>query len=89
MREISLHILDLVQNGIEAGARNILISLNENNDGYFVFSIKDDGPGMSEETLKNGRDTFTTTRTTRKVGMGIPFIEMMTKQCGGNFDVEL
>lgn len=84
MRELSLHILDLAQNSIEAGARNLIIEINENENGFFVFRITDDGRGMSEALVQTIRDPFVTTRTTRKVGMGIPFMDMVTQQCGGH-----
>lgn len=87
MRELSLHILDLAQNSIEAGARNLIVAINENENGFFVFSIEDDGRGMSPELLRQVRDPFTTTRLSRKVGMGIPFIDMVTQQCGGHLEI--
>ncbi len=87
MRELSLHILDLAQNSVEAGAKNIVIDINENEDGYFVFRIEDDGRGMTNEMVQQVRDPFVTTRITRKVGMGIPFIDMVTRQCGGHLDI--
>lgn len=87
MRELSLHILDLAQNSIEAGAKNLQIAVNEDEQGYFVFRIQDDGRGMSEELLSKVRDPFTTTRLSRNVGMGIPFIDMVTQQCGGHLDI--
>lgn len=83
MKELSLHILDLAQNGIAAGATQVDIEVNEDEKGYFVFRIRDNGRGMSPELLQRVRDPFVTTRTTRKVGLGIPFIDMMTQQCGG------
>ena len=88
MRELSLHILDLAQNSVEAGARNLQIDIDENENGYFTFSISDDGRGMTEEMVKKVRDPFVTTRLTRKVGMGIPFMDMVTSQCGGYFDIK-
>ena len=88
MRELSLHILDLAQNSIEAGAHNVTIEINENENGFFVFRISDDGHGMSEEMVQKIRDPFVTTRTTRKVGMGIPFMDMVTKQCGGHLLIQ-
>ena len=78
MRELSLHILDLAQNSVEADARNLQIDIDENENGYFTFSISDDGRGMTEEMVKRVRDPFVTTRLTRKVGMGIPFMDMVT-----------
>lgn len=88
MRELSLHLLDLAQNSVEAGAHNLQISVNENENGYFTFAITDDGRGMTEEMVKKVRDPFVTTRLTRKVGMGIPFMDMVTAQCGGYFDIK-
>ncbi len=87
MRELSLHILDLAQNSLRAGAGHISLSINENENGYFVFRLKDDGCGMSSAMLQKVRDPFVTTRTTRKVGMGIPFMDMVAQQCGGRLDI--
>ena len=88
MRELSLHILDLIQNSIEAGARTAFLEVKEDEEGYFIFRISDDGRGMSEELLSNVRDPFVTTRLTRVVGMGIPFIAMTTEQSGGRLTIE-
>lgn len=87
MRELSLHILDIAQNSIAAGAKHIQIVVNENENGFFVFKITDDGCGMSEKMLQKVRDPFITTRKTRKIGMGIPFMDMVTQQCGGHLDI--
>jgi hypothetical protein len=87
MRELSLHILDLAQNSIGAGAHNVNITINEDEAGFFTFSIADDGCGMSKEMVEAVRDPFVTTRKTRKVGMGIPFIDMVCQQCGGHLDI--
>ena len=75
MRELALHILDIAQNSVAAGARHIWLTISENEQGYFVFSVSDDGKGMDSEMLQRVRDPFVTSRTTRKVGMGIPFID--------------
>jgi len=88
MKEISLHILDLMQNSIEAGASWILLEVNENEDGFLTFSITDNGRGMSESMLKKIRDPFVTTRFTRKVGMGVSLVDMTTKQSGGKLIVK-
>ena len=77
MRELALHILDIAQNSVAAGARHIWLTISENEQGYFVFSVRDDGKGMDSEMLQRVRDPFVTSRTTRKVGMGIPFIDMV------------
>ena len=73
MRELSLNILDIAQNSITAGASLITIEVKENTvDKTMLIGIYDNGKGMSEEQVKSVVDPFFTTRTTRKVGMGIP-----------------
>ncbi len=89
MKELSLHILDIVQNSIKAGASKIEIHIDEDtNKNKLSISIKDNGCGMSEEFLKKVRDPFTTTRTTRKMGMGISLFEAAAVQCGGAMDIK-
>lgn len=87
MRELSLHILDIAQNSVAAGAKRIVIEVNENENGFFVFRVSDDGCGMDEQMLRKVRDPFVTSRKTRKVGLGIPFMDMVTQQCGGRLDI--
>ncbi|HHY06566.1 MAG TPA: sensor histidine kinase [Clostridia bacterium] len=89
MREISLHILDLVQNSLAAQAKNIWITVMENRfEDKMVIKIKDDGRGMSEEALDKVLDPFYTTRTTRKVGLGIPLLAANAQACEGNLEVK-
>lgn len=89
MKELSLHILDIAQNSIKAGGKNIEIIINENTaENLLTIEINDDGCGMSEEFLKKVRDPFATTRTTRDVGLGIPLFEAAAMQCGGRLDIE-
>ena len=89
MREISLHILDIAQNSITANATLVEITVDENDkaDTLSVI-IADNGKGMSEEMVKNVVDPFTTGRTTRKVGLGIPLIKMAAENTGGSFKLE-
>lgn len=87
MRELSLHILDIAQNSVAAGAKRIVIEVNENENGFFVFRVSDDGCGMDEQMLRKVRDPFVTSRKTRKVGLGIPFMDMVAQQCGGRLDI--
>ena len=86
MKELSLHILDIAKNSVKAEAKRIDITVFEDieNDVLSIV-IKDDGYGMSEEFLKKVRDPFTTTRTTRKAGLGIPLFEAAAVQSGGEF----
>lgn len=89
MKELSLHILDIVQNSIKAGAKNIEIKIDENTaKNLLTIEINDNGCGMSEEFLKKVKDPFVTTRTTRRMGMGISLFEAAAVQCGGGLDIE-
>lgn len=89
MTELALHILDLAQNSIRANARLIEIFIMENPDeDYYRIVIKDDGDGMTPETLQKVTDPFFTSRTTRKVGLGIPMLKQNAEQCNGSFQIE-
>lgn len=89
MRELSLNILDIAQNSIAAGASLIEIEVAENTEAKeLLISISDNGCGMTEEQLTNVLDPFFTTRTTRKVGMGIPLFKLAAEQTGGSLKIE-
>ncbi len=89
MRELSLNILDIAQNSISAGASLITIEVNENTTQHtLLIGIYDNGKGMSEEQVKSVIDPFYTTRTTRKVGMGIPLFKMAAEQTGGSLEIK-
>lgn len=88
MKELSLNILDVTKNSVTAGAKNITVRLTESEDGILTLKIIDDGCGMSEETLKGVTDPFYTTRTTRKVGLGIPLLKLACEQSGGALDIK-
>ena len=89
MRELSLNILDIAQNSITANASLITIEVLENTlEQTLLIGIYDNGKGMSEEQVKSVIDPFFTTRTTRKVGMGIPLFKMAAEQTGGNLEIE-
>ncbi len=89
MRELSLNILDVAQNSITAGASLITIEVNENTvDHSLLIGIYDNGKGMSEEQVRSVVDPFFTTRTTRKVGMGIPLFKMAAEQTGGKLEIK-
>lgn len=87
MKELSLNILDIAQNSIKAGASLVGIHIREEGE-TLSFEIVDDGCGMSRETVERLIDPFYTTRTTRKVGLGIPFLKMAAEQTGGGIRVE-
>ena len=84
MKELSLNILDIAQNSIKAKAEHLTISL-EQSGSWLTVTIMDDGAGMSPEFAADAANPFTTTRTTRKVGMGLPLFKMAAEQTGGTF----
>lgn len=89
MKEFSMHILDIAQNSIRAEAQNVTVAIDEDLVGNRLsFYIEDNGTGMSAEVIEKVRDPFTTSRSTRKVGLGIPFLEQTCIQCGGGLDIE-
>lgn len=87
MKEISLNILDITENSVKAGASLTEIYLDEA-DGKLVLTVKDDGCGMDEQTLKSVIDPFYTTRKTRKVGLGIPLLKLACEQTGGSLSIK-
>ncbi len=89
MRELSLNILDIAQNSVSAGASRIEIEVQEDTAAKTLrIRIADNGCGMSEETVRRVQDPFYTTRTTRKVGMGIPLFKMAAEMTGGSFSID-
>ena len=88
MKELSLNILDVAKNSVSAKAKNIKISLLTDDKGILTLTIKDDGCGMSEEFARNVTDPFYTTRTTRKVGLGLPLLKLAAEQTGGTLSLE-
>jgi anti-sigma regulatory factor (Ser/Thr protein kinase) len=85
MKELSLHILDIVQNSISAGAKAITITVCEDiSENILLISVKDNGQGMDKETAEKIKDPFFTSRTTRKVGLGVPLLCAAAKRCGGD-----
>jgi hypothetical protein len=86
MKDLSLHLLDIAQNSIKAAATLIQIEL-EYRSGTLVFRITDNGCGMEPEILEKVTDPFTTTRTTRKVGMGLPLLKLSAEMTGGSLSI--
>ena len=86
MKEISLNILDIAENSVKAGASLTEIYVKEGID-TITLTIKDNGSGMTEEVLKGVTDPFYTTRTTRKVGLGLPLLKLEAEQTGGSLSI--
>lgn len=88
MREISMHIMDIAENGITAGADCIHIRIEEDRiKNRYGIKISDNGKGMSDEFLGKVTDPFVTTRNTRRVGLGLAFLKEAALRCNGTFHV--
>jgi signal transduction histidine kinase len=88
MRELSLHILDIAQNSITANANEIRIAIIEDiENDKLIIRVKDDGKGMDKATLEKVVDPFYTTRTTRKVGLGLSLFKASAENCNGKFEI--
>jgi len=90
MQDISLHLLDIIENSVRAGARRIRIRIiNNTQDNYLRLIVEDDGCGMDNETLMQAQNPFYTTKEDRikKVGLGIPLFKQNAELCNGSFDL--
>lgn len=89
MPELALHILDLVQNSVSAGATLVVVTIAWNTaEDTLTIVIEDDGKGMAPELLQRVTSPFTTTRTTRKVGLGIPLFKQLAEMCEGGLTLD-
>jgi hypothetical protein len=89
MKDLALHILDISQNALAAGASLVEISLeNSSSPDTLLLRITDNGRGIPQAMLASVTDPYTTSRTTRKVGMGLPLLRQNAEQCGGAVRVE-
>ncbi len=89
MEDLSLHILDIVENSVAAGANMVKITMCEDK-GHDLLSIEitDNGKGMSKATLKKATDPFFTNKSTRRVGLGLSLLEQAAKMANGKFSIE-
>lgn len=89
MLELSLHILDIVENSTRAGAKTVQITIKEETDkDLLALEINDDGSGMDEMTVKRLTDPFFTTKTVRKIGLGLPLLAQAAETAGGKLTVK-
>jgi signal transduction histidine kinase len=89
MEDLSLHILDVAENSISSSAKRIEIRINEDpKKDVLTIEIKDDGKGMDEQTLQKALDPFFTTRTTRRVGLGLPLLAQAARETDGKIELD-
>jgi anti-sigma regulatory factor (Ser/Thr protein kinase) len=88
MKDLSMHIMDIIQNSVRAEASLVELDIRENlKEDQFIIEIKDNGFGMSEEMLAKAIDPFFTTRTTRKVGLGLSLLKQNAEMTGGKMEI--
>jgi hypothetical protein len=88
LREISLHIIDIAENGIAAGADLIEIKISELRlQNILAITVSDNGKGISPELINRVTDPFFTTRSTRRIGLGLSLFKEASKRCGGEFNI--
>ncbi|WP_316608931.1 ATP-binding protein [uncultured Ruminococcus sp.] len=89
MRELSLNVMDVAQNSVRAEADLVTVKVEESDkDDFLTITIADNGCGMTQEQVQQVIDPFFTTRTTRKVGLGVPLFKLSAEQTGGSFDIQ-
>jgi anti-sigma regulatory factor (Ser/Thr protein kinase) len=88
VREISLHVMDIVENGVAAGAKEVQISVVEDTKkNRLRIAVKDDGRGIPEHRLDQVLDPFYTTKTARRVGLGLSLFREAARRCDGEFEL--
>lgn len=87
MKDLSLHILDIIQNSIRARAQVIEADLSLEKKGMLAMAIRDNGNGMNEDQLEHVKDPFFTTRNTRRIGMGVSLLSQKAEQAGGSLEI--
>jgi len=89
MRELSLHILDVLENALEAGATEVDLEIDEDLlADRLTITVRDNGRGMDAETARRALDPFFTTRTTRHVGLGLPLFAAAARRCEGDLGLD-
>jgi anti-sigma regulatory factor (Ser/Thr protein kinase) len=89
MQELSLHIMDIAENGISAGATLVQITVTEDTgENLLTITVRDNGRGIAKERIKEVMDPFYTTRTTRRVGLGLSLFKEASRRCEGEFHLD-
>lgn len=89
MEDLSLHILDIVENALRAGARNVIVRLSQSKrEDRLVLEVIDDGEGMDEETVSRSLDPFFTTKEGKRIGLGLPLLAQAAEEANGKLYLE-
>lgn len=88
MKDLAMHVMDIARNSVEAGAKKVKVSLiMKKTEGNLVVTFEDDGCGMDAEMVKKATDAYTTSRITRKVGLGLPLFKMNAENTAGSLQI--
>lgn len=87
MKELSLHLLDIAENSLTAGATEVSLGLRLTNAGVLFLKVQDNGRGIDVEKLRQIENPFFTTRTTRNVGLGVPLLKQHAEMTGGKVEI--
>lgn len=87
MEDLSLHIMDIIENSVRAGARHIAVRLVDRANQTLVIEVEDDGRGMDEETLKNAANPFYTTKNNKRYGLGLSLLSQACEDAGGSLKI--
>jgi signal transduction histidine kinase len=88
MEDLSLHIMDIVENSVRAGAGHIAVRVVDSANHMLVIEVEDDGRGMDEETLKNAANPFYTTKNGKRYGLGLSLLSQACEDAGGSLQIE-
>jgi hypothetical protein len=89
MRELSMHILDVLENSLEGGATQVDVAIDEDLEAdVLTIAVRDNGRGMDAQTARRALDPFFTTRTTRHVGLGLPLFAAAAQRCEGDLTLQ-
>ncbi|MCK9341877.1 MAG: ATP-binding protein, partial [Synergistaceae bacterium] len=88
LEDLSAHLLDIAENSVMANSTDVrIVILEKRSADRLTFSVEDNGKGMTEDFVAKVTDPFTTTRTTRRVGMGLPFLRQSAELCEGGLEI--
>ncbi len=85
---LDMHLLDLFQNALASGASEIEVTVDEGDDGFLRWKVSDNGAGMDNETLAAVERGFFSSKSEKRVGLGIPLLRAVAEHCGGCFRIE-
>ena len=89
MQNLSMHVLDIAANSVRAKATKVSVAVVDSElRNQIKITVSDNGCGMNEEMCRKVQDPFFTSRTTRKIGLGVPFFKELSEQCGGEFSLK-